>query len=87
MGVLLIKCPKTGFDLSTGIQIDSATLARTPQVPSQTRCPHCGSEHFWMPREAILVDAISHRDWVENQRGESNPDAAKVSSRTAPEFD
>ena len=67
MGVLLIKCPKTGVVLSTGIQIHSATLSRLPQVPSQTRCPHCGSVHFWMPKETKLVHAISHRDWIENQ--------------------
>ena len=31
MGVLLIKCPTTGREFSTGIQVDEATLAGVPQ--------------------------------------------------------
>ena len=67
MGVMLIKCPKTGLDLSTGILTDIVTFSRIPQVPSQTACPHCGSVHFWMPRETKLVETIPPRDWIENQ--------------------
>jgi len=67
MGVLLIKCPKTGLYLSTGIQVDRVTLFRLPQLPSETHCPHCGSVHFWMPRETKFMDAIAHSDWIENQ--------------------
>ena len=75
MGVLLIKCPKTGLDLSTGILTDLATFSRIPQVPSQTSCPHCGSVHFWMPRETKLVETTPPRDWIENQRRDCNSNA------------
>ena len=73
MGVLLIRCPATGRDFSTGIHVDADTLARVPQEFTQTRCPYCKSQHFWLPREARLVDAIPSRDWIENadkQNGE-----------------
>ena len=67
MGVLLIRCPKTGRQISTGIHVDEETLARVPQEYTQTHCPHCHSNHFWLPREATLVDAIPSKDWIENQ--------------------
>jgi hypothetical protein len=67
MGVLLIRCPKTGRQFSTGIHVDVETLARVPQEYTQTHCPHCHSNHFWLPREATLVDSIPWKDWIENQ--------------------
>ena len=74
MGVLLIRCPHTGRDLTTGIRIDPQTFSRIPQVSAQTRCPHCRSVHFWFPREAKFVDSISHHDWIENQHSETSRD-------------
>lgn len=70
MGTLLIKCPKSGRELSTGIQIEAPDVSRLPQVAGQTRCPHCGSVHFWLPREARWAEAIPHTVWIENQRGD-----------------
>ncbi|MGA7772684.1 MAG: hypothetical protein WCA25_07030, partial [Pseudolabrys sp.] len=58
MGLLLIRCPKTGRDFSTGIHVDAETLARVPQEFTQTRCPYCKTQHFWLPREAKLVEAF-----------------------------
>jgi hypothetical protein len=67
MGVLLIKCPNTGRQFSTGIHVDAETLARVPQEFTYTHCPYCNSEHLWLPREAELVDAIPSSEWIENQ--------------------
>ena len=67
MGVLLIKCPNTGRQFSTGIYVDAETLARVPQEFTHTRCPYCKSDHTWLPREASLVEAIPPADWIENQ--------------------
>jgi hypothetical protein len=68
MGVLLLRCPHTGRDLTTGIQTDAESFSRLPQVLTQTGCPHCGSVHFWLPREAKFAETISPRDWIENQQ-------------------
>ena len=67
MGVLLIRCPTTGREFSTGVQVEFDTLSCLPQLPSDTRCPHCLSVHFWLPREAKLVDAIAPENWIEHQ--------------------
>jgi len=67
MGVVVIKCPNTGRELSTGIQVDSSTFARMPNEVMETRCPHCRTKHSWRPRDAKFVDALPPADWVENQ--------------------
>ena len=36
MGVLLIRCPATGHEFSTGIQVGADTLARVPQEFTHT---------------------------------------------------
>ncbi len=45
MGVLLIKCPNTGREFATGIQVDADTLSRVPQELTHTHCPYCKVEH------------------------------------------
>lgn len=67
MGILLIRCPNTGRELSTGVQVEADTLSQLPQVAGGTHCPHCASVHFWLPREARWVEAVPDRDWIENQ--------------------
>jgi hypothetical protein len=62
VGVLLIRCPKTGRDFSTGIHVDADTLARVPQEFTHTRCPYCKTQHFWLPREAKLVEAFPQEE-------------------------
>jgi hypothetical protein len=68
MGVLIIKCPNTGRDISTGIETDKDTFAAMPNDVVETRCPHCRTKHSWRPRDARLIDAIPPCDWIENQR-------------------
>ena len=68
MGVLVIKCPNTGRDVATGIQVDSATFARMPNEVTETRCPHCRTKHSWRPRDAKYVEALPPGDWIENQK-------------------
>jgi hypothetical protein len=67
MGVLLVRCPRTGKTFSSGIQADQDTVQKLPQALTRSRCPHCASEHLWWTREAILADAIPPSEWVENQ--------------------
>jgi hypothetical protein len=62
VGVLLIRCPKTNRDFSTGIHVDAETLARVPQEFTHTHCPYCKTQHFWLPREAKLVEAFPQEE-------------------------
>jgi hypothetical protein len=52
MGVLLIACPVTGKEFSTGIQADRHTAGALPAVEMSARCPYCRIDHPWKPRDA-----------------------------------
>jgi hypothetical protein len=65
MGVLMLTCPSTDREFSTGIMIDEDTFGKLPNVATKARCPHCSLTHTWWPREARLVDGIPPDQWVE----------------------
>jgi hypothetical protein len=67
MGVLLITCPRTGKEFSTGIQADRETAGGLPKVSMQSRCPFCQTDHSWNAQDARYVDAIPPSDWIERQ--------------------
>ncbi len=52
---LMIKCPRTGQDISTGILTDPASYQKIPETLAYTRCPHCGLEHAWWHNDAWLA--------------------------------
>jgi hypothetical protein len=54
MSVLMFRCPNTGTELSTGIEIDAATFEQLPDIRSYIRCPVCKVDHSWSTREAWL---------------------------------
>jgi hypothetical protein len=56
MGVVMIKCPNTGKDVSTGIETDATSFAHVGDVLAHSRCPLCGQEHAWWKREAWLTE-------------------------------
>jgi hypothetical protein len=66
MGVLMLTCPNTNREFSTGINLDKDSLEKLPDVAGQTLCPHCGEVHVWWPREARWVDGIPPDKWVEH---------------------
>lgn len=68
MGVLLVKCPATGKEFSTGMQLERVALPLLPRNhEGKTFCPYCKVEHTWRVREARWVDAIPPDLWIENQ--------------------
>jgi hypothetical protein len=68
MGVILIECPKTGREFSTGIIIDEASFDVLREVTAHDRCPYCGGEHEWRKSDARLAETIPPAEWIENQR-------------------
>lgn|GEM_PF-738186 len=56
MGTVVIKCNVTGKDFSVGIQTDEFSFKALPDLRLKARCPHCGSQHEWTPREARLIE-------------------------------
>jgi hypothetical protein len=58
MGVLMVACPATGKEFSTGISTDEETFNSLPNIAIKAACPHCGRVHRWWPKEARLVDLV-----------------------------
>jgi hypothetical protein len=58
MLIVMIRCPRTGQDVATGIETDEESFKTLPDVLSYTRCPHCGIDHAWWPDEARLSDSL-----------------------------
>jgi predicted RNA-binding Zn-ribbon protein involved in translation (DUF1610 family) len=56
VGVLLIKCPVTGLEFSTGIETDEHSLELIPDTAVQSPCPHCGNDHTWSKFDARLSE-------------------------------
>jgi hypothetical protein len=65
MGILLILCPRTSREFSTGIQLDEVTFRMLTGTLSTAYCPYCRAEHRWSPREARIVESIPASQWVE----------------------
>ena len=65
MGVLMLTCPSTAREFSTGIMVDEDTLGKLPNTATKARCPHCGRTHTWWTREARWTDGIAPDPRVE----------------------
>jgi endogenous inhibitor of DNA gyrase (YacG/DUF329 family) len=61
MGVLKVRCPETGREVSTGIEIDSASFASLPDKLPVSNCPLCGLDHIWLKCDARFVEEPSPR--------------------------
>jgi hypothetical protein len=54
MGIIMINCPATGRDVSTGIEV--CDVEELPTVKARMSCPACGGVHDWTKQEARLAD-------------------------------
>jgi hypothetical protein len=67
MGAVMVRCPQTGRELSTGLVADRERFRTMPVFFGQVYCPVCRTEHEWFAKEA----------WV----CESEPDARQAFAR------
>ncbi|MGI8724041.1 MAG: hypothetical protein ACR2J1_01455 [Methyloceanibacter sp.] len=58
MSMLVMRCPRTGQEVPTGIETDPDSFRVIPDVMVYTTCPHCGIDHAWWPNEAWLADRV-----------------------------
>jgi hypothetical protein len=58
VSILMVRCPSTGHELSTGIEMDAATFAKLPDILSQMKCPACGLDHNLSTRDAWLGNPV-----------------------------
>ena len=56
--VVMVRCPSTGRELSTGVEMDEETFQHLSDIRSQMKCPICGLDHFWSTREAWLGNPL-----------------------------
>ena len=63
MAVIMLTCPATGRDFSTGIHTDEDNFRKLPDTVTKATCPHCRQEHSWWTREAKLSDKIETTEW------------------------
>lgn len=52
MPMVMIKCPKTGKDVPTGIAMDRTSFESSDMSDNKLRCPHCGETHAWNKKDA-----------------------------------
>jgi predicted RNA-binding Zn-ribbon protein involved in translation (DUF1610 family) len=59
MGTLMLKCPTTGQEFSSGIHIEEDSFKELPDTMAEVLCPHCGASHRWRLREARFSERIA----------------------------
>jgi hypothetical protein len=50
---LMIRCPKTGKAVPTGIAMDPASYVSADLESNVTRCPYCGEGHRWSKEQVF----------------------------------
>ena len=56
MGMIMIRCPKTGQAISTGRYVEPATFRSTPVFFSRTYCRLCLITHEWFAKDAWVCE-------------------------------
>jgi hypothetical protein len=67
MGILMIRCSRTGRAISTGTHVEPAAFRASPVFFGQTFCPHCNMRHEWFARDAWVseTDDEAERERIE----------------------
>jgi hypothetical protein len=62
VGMIVIRCPNTGREISTGMEADPRTYQRVPVFFSRTYCPTCRTHHEWFAKDARVHDDVIRND-------------------------
>jgi len=62
MSVLKVRCPETGREVSTGIEIDPESFASLPDKLPVSNCPVCGLDRVWLKCDARFVQDQSRSE-------------------------
>jgi len=55
MATVMIRCPSTGNEISTGMAMDQASFDSSDLTDNIVGgCPECGSRHTWSKKDAFL---------------------------------
>lgn len=53
MANVMIRCPKTGEAVPTGIGMDFESFKSVEMSDNQVRCTSCGEMHLWQKEDAF----------------------------------
>ena len=56
MGTVMVRCPRTGRDIPTGIVADRRCFEATPVFFARVLCPICQAEHEWFAKDAWISE-------------------------------
>jgi hypothetical protein len=56
MGTVMIRCPETGREVSTGMQAERTAFSATPVFFARSFCLACRQEHEWFAQDAWVCD-------------------------------
>lgn len=56
MGTVMIRCPNTGHEISTGMEADATSFSATPVFFASSYCPICQTEHEWFAKDAWVCE-------------------------------
>lgn len=68
MGKIMTRCPQTGQDYATGMEMEAERFQRMPVFFARARCPHCRVEHEWFAAHA----------WVQGARPRESEEAVEL---------
>ena len=58
MGSLMVRCPRTGQDFSSGIETDRLSFELMPAFRATIHCPLCGVDHDWSKIDAWVREGL-----------------------------
>jgi predicted RNA-binding Zn-ribbon protein involved in translation (DUF1610 family) len=64
MLAILIKCPKTGKIINTGISMAAEIFETATLSQNAVECPYCGETHVWDKKDAFLDQRRQSKDRV-----------------------
>ena len=61
MGTLMFECPATGMEVSTEIEVDTASFESLTPLTAYLHCPHCPNPHPMHAVRTWLSKGIENR--------------------------
>ena len=55
MPMLVVKCPATGEDLKTGLEMSKDDFKTADIFPRSVRCPYCERDHTWYKSDLFFM--------------------------------
>ena len=56
MGMVMIRCPATGHEVPTGIELDQSRFRSSAVFFARSYCPVCRTQHEWFAKDAWIHD-------------------------------